>query len=45
MMTTTHNEQRRQRVETAKYIDVETDYGAAVGGAAEEEGAARDEQQ
>ncbi len=38
-----HDKQRQQRVQTAKYIDVKTNDGAAGGGAAVGEGAARDE--
>ncbi len=40
-----HDKQRQQRVQTAKYIDVETNDGAAGGGAAAGEGAARDKRQ
>jgi hypothetical protein len=39
-----HNTQRGQRVETANYVDVDTDNGAEGGGAVAREGAARDEQ-
>jgi hypothetical protein len=40
-----HDEQRRQRVETANYFDVETKDGTAGRGAAAGEGAARDKRQ
>jgi hypothetical protein len=39
-----HDKQRQRCVQTTKYIDVETNKGAAGGGVAAGEGAARDEQ-
>jgi hypothetical protein len=39
-----HNKQRQQRIQTAKYIDVKTNDGAAGGGATAGEGAVRDKQ-